>query len=98
MTANNGFDKHARWAELAVTIGASVIASAVTVSWTMASSLTRIEQQILQHQSRLDVQGGALIDMQGRVNGQGTQIAVVGSQFGDILRRLDTIDRKLDRN
>jgi hypothetical protein len=57
----------------------------------------RLEQRVANHQSLIDKQDQELKELRRDIGTQGNSIAATNVAYADILRRLDSIDRKLDR-
>lgn len=90
-------DRRARLLEVFVSVAASALTSAVIVSWTLSATLSRFETQIAEHERRLVVQQAQMQTLGDRSVLAAEKIARVDAQYEDILRRLDSIDRKLGR-
>lgn len=90
-------ESRSRWAEIAITLAVSIIASVVSMTWTMSGTLSKFETTLANQEQRLKS-----LEISNReassVNGaQAAQLAVQESRWADVLRRLDSIDRKLER-
>lgn len=87
----------ARWVELLVCCGLSITTSAVVVAWTVSRALASVEARL--DSQAVDVQ--ALKSKSDQAfserSAQSAQIAVQQSQWSEVLRRLDSIDRQLER-
>lgn len=90
-------ETRSRWIELAASILVSAVTSAVVISWQLAKALT--EYQLVQsvHESRLTAVERLISQASAENSAQTAQIAVQDSRYMEILRRLDAIDRKLEK-
>lgn len=93
-----------RWLELVVSVGVSIVSSGLAMTWLLSAKLAKFE-------TTLDQQQTALVDLNNRVASnksslqgietvnatQMSQIAVSDARYTDILRRLDSLDLKVDR-
>ena len=77
----------ARWFEVAISVAASVIFSAVTMSWSLSSTLARINEKQTEQDRRL----GAL---ESRENGP--RISVLEARSDGVDARLTRIESKID--
>lgn len=91
-----GATLRSRWAELAITLAVSVITSALVMSWTLSAQLAEFKTTITVQGQRLD-RIELTVAQNTSVNGSQTaQIAVQSTQWTEVIRRLDAIDRKLE--
>ena len=86
----------ARWVEIAVSVAFSITTSAVVVAWTVSATLAKFETKL----DGQDVRIGA-VELSSRQvldenSVQTSRIAVQESQWTEVIRRLDAIDRKLE--
>lgn len=86
-----------RLLELALGVIASVLTSAVTISWWMAGTLTELKNTGNTNSSAIHVHERILLDYGARLSNQERASAVTQAQYGEIVRRLEKIDNKLDR-
>lgn len=86
-----------RWIELGITLAASIITSALVMSWRMSASLAQFQDKLDSQEMRLE-----RVESQAQQNSsanstQNSEIAVQSSQWSEVIRRLDAIDRKLEK-
>lgn len=86
-----------RLLELALGVIASVLTSAVTISWWMAGTLTELKNTGNTNSSAIQVHERILLDYGARISNQERAAAVTQAQYSEIVRRLEKIDNKLDR-
>lgn len=89
-------DRIPRLIEIALSVVASVITSAVVVAWTISSTLSELRTKSDQNAVQLNAIGASIQALQGHDTIQSEQIARAEAHYDDIVRRLDSIDRKLD--
>lgn len=90
-------ERRARLLEVSISVIASVLTSAVVVAWTISATLARMQSRIDEHSTALADQSLRLNQLRDSDTDQGQAIATVEAHYSDILRRLDSIDRKLER-
>ena len=90
-------DRRARWLEVFISVAASVLTSAVVVSWTLSAVLATLQATQEEHERRLVSQQGQLNTLADRSVSTAEKTARIDAQYSDILRRLESIDRKLER-
>ena len=90
-------ERRARLLEVSISVIASVITSAVVVAWTISATLARMQARIDEHAAAIIEQSDRLNNLRDKDQAQGEAIATVEAHYADILRRLDSIDRKLER-
>lgn len=93
--AGNG-DRRARLVEMAISVGASVITSAVVVAWTISASLTSFRERIDSFDRQMRANGEQIASLNARDLAQVSQLSATDAHYQDILRRLDSIDRRLE--
>lgn len=94
----------ARILEVVISVFASIITSAVIVSWQLSAKLSNYENGIKANGTDIialdakSVQNRASIQGIETVNAtQAAQIAVTDARYTEISRRLDSLDAKVDR-
>lgn len=93
-----------RWVELVVSVGVSILSSALVMTWLLSAKLAKFETTIEQTQkllvdldNRVAVNKSAIQGIETVNATQMSQIAVSDARYTDILRRLDSLDAKVDR-
>lgn len=89
-------DRRARFIEVLISVAASIFSSAVVVSWTLSASLTRLETRLNDHDREFVGVRSQIDGVTQRDITQGQQMAANEARYSDILRRLESIDRKLE--
>lgn len=87
----------ARWLEMTIVSSLSIITSAVVVTWTVSATLAKFEAKLEAHDVRLSSVEQQERQAQADNSAQAAQIAVQSSQWTEVIRRLDAIDKKLER-
>lgn len=90
-------ETRSRWAEIAISIIVSAIASGGAVTWTLSSTLEEFRGKIAEHDKLIAAQWARINAMEGTSNATSAQVSAIAAHYDDILRRLDSIDRKLER-
>lgn len=90
-------DRRARWLEVGISVAASVLTSAIVVSWTLSAVLATMKTTQEEHDRRLMSQQAQITVLADRSVLAAERAARIDAQYGDILRRLESIDRKLER-
>lgn len=86
---SNRVGRKARVIEILLSVVASAVGSALLVAWTLSATLSEFNQKI-------NANGGRLTALEARDLNQITQLAAQGQANGEILRRLERIEDKLD--
>lgn len=86
-----------RWLEIAISVGLSIATSATVVSWRISATLATFEAKTVEHDQGIEMLNARVAQVKEENGAQNVQIAVANSQFSEVLRRLDTIERKIDR-
>ena len=87
----------ARWIEIAVSVGLSIVTSAVVVAWTVSATLATFETKLESQVQEISYIKSQQQIAQSERSAQNSQIQVQASQWTEVVRRLDSIDRKLER-
>ncbi len=92
-----------RLLEVALTGVLSIIASAFVTSWTLSAKLTNFENGIKGNTDSIGVVAQQAVQLRSSIAAtegvnanQSAQIAVADARYGDIVRRLDSIEGKVD--
>jgi hypothetical protein len=90
-------ERASRWIELAVSVGASVLTSAIVVSWTISATLAELRVRV-DGNTAADVSLSAeLGSIRNNDAVQTATIAKMDAHYEDIVRRLEDLQRKLDK-
>lgn len=89
-------DRRARLLEVFISVLASVVSSAVVVAWTISATFSEYSTRLEEHDRRFSATQSQLEALSVRQLTQERQIATSDAHYVDILRRLDSIDRKLE--
>jgi mannitol-specific phosphotransferase system IIBC component len=89
-------DTRSRWLEIALSVGLSITTSAVVVSWTLSAMLADFKATLDAHAHQIAALEQGERTLQSDNAAQATSIAVNASQFSEVIRRLDSIDRALE--
>lgn len=81
---------------MVISVASSIIASAVVVAWTISATLTEYRQRLQAHDSQLASMASSMQAIQARDGMQGEQLARSEAHWEDVVRRLDSIDSKLE--
>jgi uncharacterized coiled-coil protein SlyX len=82
-------EKRARMLEVALTMGAAIITSALVNMWTLSAQLSEFQTKIQTHDESLRQVVARIENMQLSTAALGSQVAVTEAHYSDILRRLD---------
>jgi mannitol-specific phosphotransferase system IIBC component len=87
----------ARWAEIAISVGLSILTSAVVMAWTLSSKLAAFENTLEAQDKRIAKVERDDAEQAVDHRDQESRIAVQETRWSEVVRRLDSIDRKLER-
>lgn len=85
-----------RLIEVVVVAVISIASSAITVSWSLSATLEHYRTKLDAHDKSIDRTETMVQDVISTNAQQNQAIAINNTQFQEIQRRLDSIDRKLD--
>lgn len=86
-----------RLLEVALSVGASIFSTLVLVTWTLSAKLESFNQNITSNKAMIADQNSKLATAEATNASQTAQLAVAQSRYDDIVRRLDSIESKVDR-
>lgn len=95
LEANGG--RRARLWEIFWVVLSSAIGSAALVAATIPVTLARFEERITTQKASIEKNTRDIAGLQSHDSTQSAQQAAADAHYQDILRRLDSIDRKLER-
>ena len=90
-------EKRSRLFEVAVSIIVSAIASAGAVTWSLSATLEEFRSKISEHDKTLNAQWQRINGLEGGAQVNNAQVSAINAHYEDILRRLDSIDHKLEK-
>lgn len=89
-------EMRSRLIEVIVVAGVSILTSAVTVSWSLSATIEGFRNSLADHSKRIDQNATEIKTIVGTNAEQNTALSVNSTQYTEIQRRLDSIDRKLE--
>ncbi len=89
-------DRKARLIEVGLSVLASAAMSAVVAAWTMSATLATFKAKLDEHDRALEFKQQQVSILEGRQAVLEGKQQAADAHYQDILRRLDSIDRKLD--
>lgn len=89
-------DRRSRLIEIAISVSASMISSSLVAAWTMSGLLSDLRNKQAEHDRVLTNNTQEIRALNTRDMMQISQQAASDAHYQDILRRLDSIDRKLE--
>ena len=98
LARRKGRDRRARWGEIAISVGASAVVSAVTVSWSLSATLTSFREQLTDHGRRIgqfEMQfpgaSGDIASLKARQDGDDRSRIELDARLQRIEAKLDTV-------
>lgn len=92
-----GADRRARLIEVGVSVLFSALASAGVASWSLSATMATYAAKFEETERRLAETKQQISAIELRQLAQERQIATSDAHYNDILRRLDSIDEKLEK-
>lgn len=89
-------ERRSRLIEVGLSVAASVIASSVVASWTLSEALATYAAKIDEHDRALNFKQQQIAALESRQLAYERTQAQGEAHYSDILRRLDSIDQKLE--
>jgi septal ring factor EnvC (AmiA/AmiB activator) len=90
MTTNG--ERRARWIEIAISIIASIVTSALVVSWSLSATLSQYGEKLSQHDRQYQNLDERVSAISAQTAAHGAQIAVTEAHFQDLVRRLEAFE------
>ena len=94
MTENSA--RRSRLIEIAISVLASIVSSALVMTWTMSATFTDLRNKVEEQERIVNINTQEISALNTRDMMQISQQAASDAHYQDILRRLDSIDRKLE--
>ena len=91
-------DRKGRLIEIAISVAASIVSSALVMAWTMSATFTELRTKLNEQERIVNINTQEIRALGSRDVSQIAQQSATDAHYQDILRRLDSIDRKLEAN